>query len=69
MPKDSGSQRQDIQIETRRGQGTGAVFMARNRFAVLDKTHAVLQDSIMASDVETLSCFSNTSRSVPPLYF
>eukprot|EP00002_Diphylleia_rotans_P021045 TRINITY_DN4090_c0_g1_i4.p1 TRINITY_DN4090_c0_g1~~TRINITY_DN4090_c0_g1_i4.p1 ORF type:complete len:1144 (-),score=254.36 TRINITY_DN4090_c0_g1_i4:279-3710(-) len=42
IPKDSNGQRQDVQIETRRGQGVGSVFMARNRFAVLDKSHSIL---------------------------
>jgi coatomer protein complex subunit alpha (xenin) len=43
LPKDAGAARGEATSDSRRGQGTSAVFVARNRFAVLDKgAHQIL---------------------------
>ena len=43
LPKDAANARGEVTSESRRGSGSSAVFVARNRFAVLDKSsHAIL---------------------------
>ena len=43
LPRDAGSQRGEASSDSRRGTGASAVFVARNRFAVLDKSsHQIL---------------------------
>ena len=43
MLKDAANARGEVTSESRRGSGSSAVFVARNRFAVLDKSsHAIL---------------------------
>ena len=43
LPKDAGNSRGEVTSDSRRGQGSSAVFVARNRFAVLDKSsHQIL---------------------------
>ena len=43
LPKDSANARGEVTSDSRRGSGSSAVFVARNRFAVLDKSsHTIL---------------------------
>jgi coatomer protein complex subunit alpha (xenin) len=58
LPKDgSSAEGRDSSTEGRRGQGTSAIFVARNRFAVLDKSAQVrrspLTRSILHTDLPT----------------
>ena len=42
LPKDSANARGEVTSDSRRGSGSSAVFVARNRFAVLDKSSHVI---------------------------
>ncbi|KAG8924486.1 hypothetical protein FRC02_010403 [Tulasnella sp. 418] len=43
LPKDVGGELRDSTSDGKRGQGSSAIFVARNRFAVLDKTSQTIQ--------------------------
>lgn len=49
LPREGASSNGDVRdssTEGKRGQGASAIFVARNRFAVLDKTAQVSCDSV-----------------------
>src|SRR4051812_31852148 len=43
LPKEFSSEPREPTGDGKRGSGTSAIFIARNRFAVLDKTHQQIQ--------------------------
>ncbi|KZT60918.1 Coatomer, alpha subunit [Calocera cornea HHB12733] len=43
LPKDAGGELRDSTTDGKRGQGSSAIFVARNRFAILDKTAQTIE--------------------------
>ncbi|KAG8884766.1 hypothetical protein FRB97_003287 [Tulasnella sp. 331] len=57
LPKDTGGELRDSTADGKRGQGSSAIFVARNRFAILDKT---------AQNVEIRDLSNSVTKSVKP---
>ncbi|CAJ0755331.1 24382_t:CDS:10 [Entrophospora sp. SA101] len=57
LPKNSNGEPRELTGDGKRGPGTSAVFIARNRFAVLDKTH---------QQIEIRDLSNSTTKSIKP---
>ncbi|KAG8992071.1 hypothetical protein FRB95_004072 [Tulasnella sp. JGI-2019a] len=57
LPKDAGGELRDSTADGKRGQGSSAIFVARNRFAVLDKT---------AQNIEIRDLSNSVTKTVKP---
>lgn len=51
LPKDSSTELRDSTSDGKRGQGSSAIFVARNRFAVLDKAAQTIEIRDLSNSV------------------
>lgn len=62
MPKDTSSEVRDSTSEGKRGTGSAAIFVARNRFAVLDKTAQSIEIRDLSNAItKTIKCPATTT--------